>query len=177
MRKLLSSAFIISGIIVLLFSFFLILHRNNPNRLSFDINNMNSSQNQSELVPIGIKISSINVNLPIVYSSIADGKWEATENGVSYLSQSVIPGEIGNSILYGHNWRSILGNLPKVKPGDLIEIYYENGTKKTFEVSFTQIVEPTQTSILDNTEDTRITLYTCTGFLDTKRFVVTAVLI
>jgi sortase (surface protein transpeptidase) len=49
-----------------------------------------------------------------------------------------------------------------------------DGVKKEFKVEYTATVDPSQTYIIDNTKDTRITLYTCTGFLDSKRFVVVA---
>ena len=52
-----------------------------------------------------------------------------------------------------------------------------NGEERNFLVEYTSVVDPNQTYILSQTKDKGITLYTCTGFLDTKRFVVTATLI
>ena len=83
---------------------------------------------------------------------------------------------MGNSVLYGHNFPSILGSLTKIKPNDKIEIIMSNGEKKIFTVKYTSIVGQDQTHILSQTKDARITVYTCTGFLDTKRFVATAIL-
>ena len=93
---------------------------------------------------------------------------------MSYLATSPLPGHKGNSILYGHNWKSLLLDLPKVKPGQSVFITNHNGTKQRFIVEYTAVVDPSQTYIIDATNDTRITLYTCTGFLDSKRFVVVA---
>ena len=61
-----------------------------------------------------------------------------------------------------------------MKVGDEIKIVYDGGAEKSFEVFFTQVVGPNQSSILNPTEDRRITLYTCSGFLDQARFVVVA---
>ena len=44
-------------------------------------------------------------------------------------------------------------------------------------IEYTQVVTPDQTHILAPSDDRRVTLYTCTGFLDRKRFVVTATLL
>jgi LPXTG-site transpeptidase (sortase) family protein len=78
--------------------------------------------------------------------------------------------------LYGHNWSALLGSLPKIKPGDKIKIILSNGQEKNFVVKYTSIVAPSDTKILSDSADSRITLYTCAGFLDSKRFVATALL-
>jgi len=67
-----------------------------------------------------------------------------------------------------------LGNLEKAKSGQVIEIEFKNGEKKHFLIQRLATVWPDQKSVLYPSEDKRITLYTCTGFLDSKRFVVVA---
>jgi len=166
------------GISLILFGSFLVFQRNNPNRVAFaksDISLATSVENKTFL-PKHIHIPSINIDLPIYISEIKNNEWEVTDKGVSYLKTSVIPGEIGNSILYGHNWSNLLGNLTKIKTGEVIEITFEDNTKKEFIVNLIQEVKPDDVSILNSTNDKRITIYTCTGFLDTKRFVVVAIL-
>ncbi|MGB2731849.1 MAG: sortase, partial [Microgenomates group bacterium] len=51
-----------------------------------------------------------------------------------------------------------------------------NGMKRTFIVQVTANVSPDQTNVLKQSHDKRLTLYTCSGFLDTQRFVVVATL-
>ncbi len=172
----LANFFIILGILCLLTFSYLIFERSNPERLSFDdfkedkeISSINTSQTPEEIL-----IPDVNINLPILPSKIDNGKWSATTKGVSYLTTSPLPGEKGNSILYGHNFPNLLGNLNKIKPGQKIVIKYTDGNVKEFVVKFTLEVSPKQTNILETTDDNRITLYTCSGFLDSKRFVVIA---
>jgi LPXTG-site transpeptidase (sortase) family protein len=147
--------------------------RVNPNRIKFDNipQEVLDTDNSTSLVPTEIIIDTINVHLPV----IAVTNWKVSNNGVSYLASTPIPGSTGNSVLYGHNWKSLLGNLPNIKRGEYITIKYVNGITKEFIVTDLQIVDPNRTEVLENTTDTRLTLYTCTGFLDRKRFVVTAV--
>lgn len=167
----------IIGIFCLVILSFLLWERNTPRRLAFktaEFNN-NTSNNKSSY-PRVLVIKDLGIELSIFSAKVEKNRWPATTKGVSFLSASSLPGEKGNSILYGHNYPNLLGKLTKVKAGQEIEIVFDNGIKKTFVVEFTQVVTPDQTYILSQTDDARLTLYTCTGFLDTKRFVVTAIL-
>lgn len=175
--KFFSKLLITVGILSLVFGFYIIWQRSTPLRIAFDnpgiVTNREESK-KSDSLPIQIKITSQEIDLPIISQKLIGKAWQVTDKGVTYLTDSPVPGKVGNSILYGHNWTKLLGRLTKVIPGDVIDIYFENGSKKTFIVKYTQIVDPNQVSILKNTEDKRITIYTCTGFLDSKRFVIVA---
>lgn len=169
-----SKILIVLGFLILTFGGFLLYQHYTPQRLSFS--NFKPSSALQVNHKSRIIIPSLSINLEIFPAKINGNKWEATTEGVSHLSSSPIPGEKGNSILYGHNWTSLLGNLTKINPGAEINIILENNDKKTFVVEYISVVDPSATQILSNTKDTRITLYTCSGFLDIKRFVVTALL-
>lgn len=174
--KLASKILILTGVAFLVFGGHLIFERYNPQKLGFDNIPSTSSGKQIGILPKEVIIKNLGLRLPVYPARIKDNKWEATTKGVSYLVTSPIPGDTGNSIIYGHNWSNLLGNLPKIKPGDKIEVLLDNNKKRTFTVEYTSIVDPDQTHILSQTTDARITLYTCTGFLDSKRFVATATL-
>lgn len=174
--KLASKILIFTGVVLLIFGSYLIFQRYNPQRLGFDNVPPASSGKQVGIFPKEVIIKNLGIRLPVYPARIKNNKWEATTKGVSYLVTSPVPGEPGNSIIYGHNWSNLLGNLPKIKPGDKIEVLLDNNKKRTFTVAYTSVVSPDQTNILNATDDNRLTLYTCTGFLDKKRFVAVAVL-
>jgi len=179
MRNLLANFFIISGIILLLVSTYFFWQRNNPNRLAFKNSEkvVLSGNEQNEISkPITLVIEDLGIYLPVIPAANNNGRWATTTDGVSYLSSSVVPGETGNSIFYGHNYKNILGNLRKAEVGQTVKVVFDNGTEKYFKVKYIQTVTPDQIDILANSDDKRITIYTCSGFLDTKRFVVTAIL-
>jgi sortase A len=177
MRRVLGNLLVILGIVSLSLGLFFYWQRVSPRRISFDVENLGSPrQKQNDTFPTGLVISDLDISLPIFPAQVQNGRWEATTKGASYLISTPIPGEMGNSVIYGHNWESLLGNLIKAQPGQEIIVYYSDGSELTFKVTHTQLVSPSQTKILDQTNDRRITLYTCTGFLDSKRFVVTAIL-
>ncbi len=172
-------ALIIAGCICLLISVYLYRQRYDTARLSITTykKNLKVYKTKTASIPVSLKIPNLNVDLAIIPSRISNGgSWQTTTDGISYLISSPIPGDMGNSIFYGHNWPSLLGKLPKVKPGTIIEVHYADNTVKRFEVNTTAVVNPDQIGILDPTDDKRITIYTCTGFLDSKRFVAVALL-
>jgi len=176
MKKYLSFLFFILGFLFLSLFGLLLLQRNNPNRLSFDYSTTVLAPVTTNNLPMALSIPSLNQTLAVFPARVEGSVWETTKQGVSYLSSSPIPGTTGNSVIYGHNWSSILGNLSKVRIGDTIGIIFQDGTEKKFNVQFISIVTPDQTKVLAPSDDTRLTLYTCTGFLDSKRLVVTALL-
>lgn len=173
MRKIL----LFLGTILIVYSFLLIVERYSPKRLNFNkvsAKNITGNFNKISVSPLEFSIPSQDIDLPIISSRIKNNNWETTTKGVSYLITSPPPGEIGNSIIYGHNWTNLLGRLTEVRPGEKVFVRYSDGTIKLFTVRYVAEVGPDQTNILDVSTDRRITVYTCSGFLDSKRFVVVA---
>jgi LPXTG-site transpeptidase (sortase) family protein len=132
-------------------------------------------QVEETALPTRLVIPTLALDLPVIPAHAARGVWSTTTHGVSYLTTSPLPGESGNMVIYGHNYARLLGNLGKVKPGQAIQVF-RGDVAYTYIVHFVGVVDPTDTYIVENTSDARLTLYTCTGFLDTKRLVVTALL-
>lgn len=175
--KLLSKIFITLGVLCYVIGIYNIFLINNPKRLSFNTYTYAKSPIEKKAqYPQRIIIKNLEIDLPIISSTITDGEWETTDQGASYLESSPIPGEVGNSIIYGHNWVSLFGNLLNAVPEDEIQIKYDDNTTRTFVIRYTSTVKPETTSILAPTRDKRITLYTCSGFLDSERFVAVAIL-
>lgn len=105
---------------------------------------------------------------------VAGDRWTVSQTGVSYLTTSASPGQIGNAVIYGHNTKNILGGLARVQEDDQVYVVLENGQFVEYQVSEKKEIKPTQVEILNQSKDSRLTIYTCSGFLDTARFVVTA---
>ncbi len=174
--KLVVSRFLTGiGLLCLAYGFLLLVQHYNPNRLSFALSSYKDPKFAStEAVPAVLAIPGLQISLPIIPSHISGKSWPTTDRGVSYLADSVIPGSKGNAIFWGHNWTSLLGGLVHTKQGQKVSVLFTDGTSKTFTVEYIGVVSPNQSSILKNTGDRRLTIYTCTGFLDSKRFVVVA---
>lgn len=123
--------------------------------------------------PLRIEIPHVKVNLPIYTAEISQEKWPTSESGVSYLKNSGKLGITGNLIMYGHNWKSLLGGLRYSKVGDPLTVYSQNKSYQ-FQIKYIAVVDSRDVSILADTTQERITLYTCIGFLDSQRLVVVA---
>ncbi|MBI2009895.1 MAG: sortase [Candidatus Chisholmbacteria bacterium] len=166
----------VAGVCFLLASF-LIWQHHTPSRLAFSVAEVGSlpSELRIESLPQTLLIPSQGIEVPIYPSQVRDGKWETTPKGVSYLVSTALPGNQGNSVIYGHNWANILGKLPDVETGQQVLLTWGDGRIERFEIVQTTEVTPDQTHILAPTDDVRLTIYTCSGFLDRKRFVIVAV--
>lgn len=171
MKLIFNLVILCSGLTLLLYGAYLVALRHRPVQLV-----QASTQIPQEVVtslPTHLEIPSLALELPIYPAEIVGGRWQTTSEGISYLTSSPLPGDVGNSVMYGHNWPNLLGNLHNIQPGDTISVYF--GSKRLdYVVHFVSVVSPAETSIYADTPDTRLTLYTCTGFLDSKRLVVTA---
>jgi sortase A len=163
------------GLLLLIFAAYLQYERITPRRLTFAYKTTPNNSSRIES-PIGVVIPSLGISLPIFPATVSNNSWPTTDKGVSYLLSSPLPGEKGNSVLYAHNWSNLFGKLPEIKVGDTIKVIGKKNSVTSFSVKYTAEVDPSNASILAPSTDKRITLYTCTGFLDSKRFVVVATL-
>lgn len=100
------------------------------------------------------------------------------KQGIGVDESTVKPGEIGNSVLYGHR-ENILWNLKDVEIGDEITIETLD-EMLTFKISEIQIVDPEDSYIYHTTEEPVVTLVTCYPFIymgpTPERYVVKATL-
>lgn len=128
----------------------------------------------SEVSPVKIEFPHLGITLPVIVQAPENGRIPTTPSGVTFLSTTAVPGETGNSILYGHNWANILKSLPRTKVGDEIAVTMSDGGVRRFTVERIETVAPDNAEVLAPSDSPLVTIYTCTGFLDSKRFVVIA---
>lgn len=120
--------------------------------------NNNSATNNDGVIAI-LKISSINLKVPVVNGE------ENLNYVVAKYKNSPNFGENGNVILAGHNNMkgAIFRNLYKVKIGDIVEVQKENEVFK-YKITEREIVEPNDPSLLSQDLNKKeITLITCTN--------------
>lgn len=170
---------IIVGIFLSTIGLYFFWEQNNPNRLAF--HNYEYSKSETQMIekdnlPTNIRIPELNLDLQVVPAEIKGQDWKTTKDGVSYLVSSPVPGEEGNSVMYAHNWAGLFRDLPQIKAGNVVEVEYADKTKKKFAIAYTLEVSPDDISVLQSSNDKRLTLYTCSGFLDSKRFIAVAML-
>ncbi|HEX4277648.1 MAG TPA: class D sortase [Bryobacteraceae bacterium] len=98
------------------------------------------------------------------------------DRGVGHLDGSPLPGQGGNVVLAAHR-DTFFRSLRDIHKGDDVTVTTESGPR-TYKVDSTEIVDPTQTSVLNPTAKPTLTLITCYPFYYVghapKRFIVRA---
>jgi len=105
-----------------------------------------------------LEIPALNLTVPI-FAGTSD---LVLNRGVGWIEGTAMPGEDGNLGLAGHRdgyFRALKG--PKV--GDSIEVESVGRTLR-YRVTELKIVEPTDVSVLDPTDEPSVTLVTCYPF-------------
>ncbi len=158
-----------------------------------------------ELLPLNLDVTPddnriiiprINKNIPItdvsdetvIYSErlqdIEDSLQDALKGGVVRYPGTAVPGEQGNVFLTGHSsyyllapgdYKDVFALLHKMELGDEVIVYY-NQKKVRYKVNEIKEVWPNEVEILEQTNDYRLTLMTCTPIgTNLRRLVVTAI--
>jgi len=98
------------------------------------------------------------------------------DHGVGHVDSTALPGQPGNVVLAAHR-DSFFRSLRNIRKGDLVTVTTESGPRN-YEVSSTEIVKPTEVSVLNPTAEPTLTLITCYPFYyighAPKRFIVRA---
>lgn len=102
---------------------------------------------------------------------------EALSNSLGHDTSTVMPGEKGNCVIAGHRnytFGKFFNRLNEVEIGDMVYVDTHEETY-TYKVKEIKVVEPEDVSILENTDEEILTLYTCTPiYIATHRLVVIA---
>jgi len=94
---------------------------------------------------------------------------------LGHLDSSVLPGEIGNSVLSVHR-DTYFGFLRVLKTGDILELESLRNGRWRYQVSAIYIVDKSYTSLLEPSLTRRLTLISCYPCTidDDRRYVVVA---
>jgi len=102
---------------------------------------------------------------------------DVLDHGVGHVNSSPLPGQRGNVVLAAHR-DTFFRSLRNIRKGDVVTVTTESGPRN-YEVRSTEIVKPTETSVLDPTAQPTLTLITCYPFYYVghapRRFIVRAV--
>ncbi|MFH0831163.1 MAG: class D sortase [Parcubacteria group bacterium] len=127
----------------------------------------------SEIIPPDdrLVIPKLAVNAPLLFpSSSEDARLlEELREGVVHYPGTALPGQPGNLFITGHSsqlaweegrYKDVFALLNRLEPGDSVLVYYQR-TKYVYQVTGERKVDPSETSILDITEEPSLTLMTC----------------
>ncbi|HPQ79305.1 MAG TPA: sortase [Candidatus Dojkabacteria bacterium] len=123
--------------------------------------------------------TTLTIDSALIYGRIFQGTSSKTMDlGFWHFPTSKYPGQKGNSVIIGHRFyylppaKNTFFNLDKVQIGDTILLSHNEGEWK-YIVTETKIVNDNDLSVLQDTEDYRLTLITCTPlWTSEKRLVI-----
>jgi len=121
-------------------------------------------------IPDSILIPKININAPIISPETNDENilFSQLENGVVYHPDSVMPGQVGNTLILGHSsaypwykgeYGSIFGLLNQLSVDDQIIIFYQKH-KYVYRITNKKIVRK-NIGIIDQKEKPQLILISC----------------
>jgi sortase A len=128
-------------------------------------------------IPDGALVGRVEVPKLHLSAVVFQGTANAVlDKGVGHLDGSPLPGQGGNVVFAAHRDTFFRG-LRDIKKGDDVTVTTPSGPR-TYKVDSTEIVNPTETSVLNPTAKPTLTLITCYPFYFVghapKRFIVRA---
>ena len=126
-----------------------------------------------EKVPQRIILPKQEIDLIVKNSKLIDGYWQVWTDSAGWGEGSGLPGEKGNQVIFAHARRGLFLPLRDVELGDMVYVLAKDKWFQ-YEVKEIKEVKPTQVEVIAPTEDETLTLYTCSGFADSKRLIVIA---
>lgn len=194
LRKIIGYVFLSIGVVGIVGSLYVnyIGEKNNKEMMSnFEWNNMvddngagdvvGSDKNetdkdlfQNNVIAI-VNVPNVDIRYPVVEGTSAD----ILKKALGHFEGTALPGEVGNFCVAGHrnsSYARYFNRLDEVNVGD--EIIVETRTNKyTYIVTKTFKIHENQTEVLNQTEEKKITLITCTnGYKPKYRIVVQGLL-
>lgn len=143
-------------------------------RLSFMKAPQAATHANTTKTPVSIEIIPLSVTLPVAPARVEGNNWEISETGASYLTTSAPLKNNGNTVIYAHNKSSLFGPLTEIKVGYPITLKSRDGKIYSYSVYKIDTVTPDKIEVIKSQGREELTLYTCTGFADSKRLVVKA---
>jgi LPXTG-site transpeptidase (sortase) family protein len=126
-----------------------------------------------ERIPVKIIIPDLKINIDIEESQIVNGYWDVHENTAGWGEGSGLPGENGNQVIFAHAKENLFLPLDDAVLGMRVYIFTKDGWYE-YKIDSIKEVYPNQTEVIEPTEDETLTLYTCSGFNDSRRLIVGA---
>lgn len=143
-------------------------------KITFDYSKASSWFPQMSQKPHFSRVSSYTLSLPklkIFQATVIIGA-EELEKSLIHYGGTALPGEMGSAVIFGHsvlpqffdpkNYKTIFSTLHTLKIGDEVLVNFD-GVEYKYKVFETEIVEPTNISVLEQKyDDSYLLLITCT---------------
>lgn len=116
--------------------------------------------------PVRIVLPELGIDLPVDrgYFNAADNSWTLSGLRAQYAVITTLSNNHdGNTFIYGHNNKNVLGPIKHIQPGAKAIIYTDNNYVFTYSYQSTVGVEPDDVSLFNYTGPPILTVQTCSG--------------
>lgn len=117
-------------------------------------------------VPKHISIPSVDIDVSVVPGQYDKDyfTWTLADNAAVYADISAPLNNLsGNTYIYGHNKRSVFRSLLQIPDGSKAYVRGEDNRIYSYELVRTSVIDPTDMTVLDQTDKPTLTLQTCSG--------------
>lgn len=126
--------------------------------------------------PVLVAIPRLGVKAAIVDGNYASDtqKWNVSPSHAHFATVTSLPNnQAGNTLIYGHNSADLFSKTNQLVEEDKLYIWTENDWLFGYEFVSGEEVRPENTQVFNYEGEPRVTLITCTGFLNEKRRMMT----
>lgn len=124
--------------------------------------------------PTRVVIPQVGIDVAVTPAPIENGYWKISEDSAAFGLGSSPPGSMGNTVIFAHAREGLFLPLKNIKVKAKIYVFTDIQWY-SYEVTTIKEVWPNETYVVSPTKFKQLTLFTCSGFFDTLRLVVTAI--
>lgn len=139
-----------------------------PNLLRVD-----TSKKIVKTPPTRLIIPDLGIDVVVKEAKIVKGYWEVFPDSAGFGLGSAYPQDTGNQVIFAHARPGLFLPLKEVKIGQKVYVFTKDSWY-TYTIKNIKEVLPSQVEVIAPTKSAVLTLYTCSGFADSKRLIVTA---
>jgi LPXTG-site transpeptidase (sortase) family protein len=138
-----------------------------------DVLELSDRDYKDDEVPKRIIIPSLSIDLSVQKAKIVSGYWEVFDDKAGWGEGSGLPGKEGNQVIFAHAREGLFLPLRSIEVGKRVYVLTDSGWYQ-YTVHEVKEVFPNQIEAIASTDDETLTLYTCSGYSDSKRLIVIA---
>lgn len=144
-----------------------------PVKVDKSLTDIDNEKTKTKNPPVRILIPALQIDLPVKEAKVVKGYWEVFRDSAAFGLGSAYPDEAGNQVIFAHAREGLFLPLRKAQIGQNVMVLTKD---KWYSYKIRDIKEvlPNQTEVIAPTKEAILTLYTCSGFSDSKRLIVTA---
>jgi LPXTG-site transpeptidase (sortase) family protein len=140
---------------------------------SREVSNIRGKKEEVKAPPFKVIVPSLGIDINVKEANVVKGFWEVFPEDAGWGKGSAYPEDKGNTVIFAHAREGMFLPLKKAKIGLSVYVITKD---KWYQYVINEIreVQPSQTEVIAATDSSVLTLYTCSGFSDSKRLIVIA---